>query len=109
MGASSRSPSPITTVPRTSTLSNAFRIAVTAAWSAAFLSPRPIQRAQASAASSVMRTNSRPTCRSMSLLPGGDAELARVHLFPVVQGGAPAEQPDAAGRLGLRIDVLDVR
>ena len=45
MGASSRSPSPITTVPRMSSASKARRIASTAAWSARSSSPRPIRRA----------------------------------------------------------------
>ena len=40
------------------------RIASTAAWSAAFLSPRPTQRAAASAAASVTRTSSRARLRS---------------------------------------------
>src|SRR5689334_6935297 len=93
-----------------STMSNTRRIAVTAAWSAAFLSPRPIQRAQESAAASVMRTSSRPRLWSME---GGSAarrfaERARVHFFPVAQGIRPAVEADAARGLGIRVDVLDV-
>src|SRR5260370_4607116 len=68
MGASSRSPSPITTVPRMFSWLNAFRIASTAAWSAAFSSPRPIRRAEAIAAASVSRTASSPMFLSISPL-----------------------------------------
>jgi hypothetical protein len=64
IGASSRSPSPITTVPRMSMWSNERRMASTATWSASFLSPRPISRAEDSAAASVIRTNSRARLRS---------------------------------------------
>src|SRR5205823_2958975 len=46
------------------TVSSSIRIASTAAWSAAFLSPRPIQRAEASAAYSVVRTSSSARLRS---------------------------------------------
>src|SRR6476659_8286580 len=45
MGASSRSPSPITTVPWIGSLLSSRRIASTAAWSAAFSLPRPRSRA----------------------------------------------------------------
>src|SRR5262245_40036856 len=58
IGASSFSPSPITTTPRIATVSSMRRIASTAAWSAAFLSPRPIQRDANVAADSVTRTSS---------------------------------------------------
>ena len=44
IGASSISPSPITTVPSMATLSKAVRMASTAAPSASFFLPRPIQR-----------------------------------------------------------------
>src|SRR3954468_5556542 len=67
MGASSRSPSPITTVPRMCSSLNALRIASTAAWSASFSSPRPITRADAIAAASVSRTASSPMFLSISL------------------------------------------
>src|ERR1043165_3486812 len=65
MGASSRSPSPITTVPSTLSASKARRIASTAAWSASFFWPRPIIRAAAIAAISVTRTTSIARLRSM--------------------------------------------
>ena len=44
IGASSFSPSPITTTPSISTVSSMWRMASTAAWSAAILSPAPTQR-----------------------------------------------------------------
>src|SRR3954466_4702002 len=67
IGASSRSPSPMTMVPRMFSWLNAFRIASTAAWSASFSSPRPITRADAIAAASVSRTASSPMFLSISL------------------------------------------
>ena len=50
MGASSRSPSPMTMRPEKSISLNASRMAVVAAWSAATLSPLPFQAALAMAA-----------------------------------------------------------
>ena len=64
MGASSFSPSPITTTPSIATAPKTKRMASTAARSAAFLSPRPAQRAAAIAAASVTRINSRAILRS---------------------------------------------
>ena len=64
MGASSFSPSPMTTMPSIGTVPIIRRIASTAAWSAASLSPRPTQRAAASAAASVTRTSSIARLRS---------------------------------------------
>src|ERR671916_1927312 len=64
MGASSFSPSPITTMPSIATVSSRMRMASTAAPSAPSLSPRPIQRAQARAAYSVVRTSSIARLRS---------------------------------------------
>src|SRR5688572_7152684 len=93
-----------------STLSNAFRMAVTAAWSAAFLSPRPIHRELARAAASVMRTRSSPTCRSIpNSARARDPELGRVHFLPVVRGLHPPVEPDATRGLGLGVDVFHVR
>ena len=59
IGASSRSPSPITTVPRMRSVSIALRMASTATPSECLRSPWPIVRAQATAASSTTRRNSR--------------------------------------------------
>ena len=64
IGASSFSPSPITTVPRIATVSSIARIPSTAAWSADSFSPRPIQRPAASAPASVTRTSSSARFRS---------------------------------------------
>src|SRR5438477_9833206 len=64
MGASSFSPSPMTTTPAMVTVSIIRRMASTAAWSAPILSPRPIHRAAPSAAASVTRTSSRARFRS---------------------------------------------
>src|ERR1700688_21677 len=54
----------MTTTPRIATLSRTYRIASTAALSAASLSPRPIQRAAAIAPASVTRTSSMAMFRS---------------------------------------------
>src|SRR5919109_841107 len=54
----------MTTTPVMATVSRTARMASTAAWSAAFLSPRPIQRPHPSAAASVTRTSSRARLRS---------------------------------------------
>src|SRR5581483_1648916 len=64
MGASSFSPSPMTTMPSIDTPDRTARMASTAAPSADSLSPRPIQRAAAMAAASVTRTSSMPRLRS---------------------------------------------
>ena len=64
IGASSRSPSPITIVPLMGSLLSSRRMAFTAAWSAAFSLPRPVSRAAATAARSVTRTSSRVRTRS---------------------------------------------
>src|SRR5512133_574758 len=64
IGASSFSPSPITTTPSIETESSIARIASTAAWSAAILSPRPTQRPAPIAADSVTRTSSSARFRS---------------------------------------------
>src|SRR5215217_8060675 len=64
IGASSFSPSPITTMPSMWIVWSTACMPSTAAWSAASLSPRPIQRALASAAASVTRTSSSARLRS---------------------------------------------
>ena len=64
MGASSFSPSPITTTPRIETVPMSWRIASTAAPSPPFLSPRPTHRPAAIAAASVTRTSSMARLRS---------------------------------------------
>ena len=67
IGASSRSPSPITMVPLMGTESSSRRIAVTAAWSALVPSPCPIVCAQAMAACSTTRRNSSERSASMAV------------------------------------------
>ncbi len=64
IGASSFSPSPMTTTPFIDTVWTRVRMARTAAPSAPFLSPRPTQRPAAIAAASVTRTSSRARLRS---------------------------------------------
>src|SRR5687768_13131078 len=67
MGASSFSPSPMTTIPSMEMVLSTSRMASTAAPSAASLSPRPIQRPAAMAAASVTRTSSMARLRSGGL------------------------------------------
>ena len=67
MGASSFSPSPMTTVPFIDTVLIMYRIPRTAAPSAPFLSPLPTQRAAANEAVSVTRTSSSARLRSGSV------------------------------------------
>src|SRR4051812_49373860 len=64
IGASSFSPSPITTTPCMETVPISLRMASTAAWSPPFLSPRPTQRPADIAAASVTRTSSSARLRS---------------------------------------------
>src|SRR6267378_2866516 len=63
------------------TVSSIARIASTAAWSAATLSPRPIQRPAPMAAASVTRTSSSARLRSgRGVLTGSDPRVTRVRL-----------------------------
>src|SRR5882672_7642296 len=66
IGASSRSPSPITTVPSIGSLLSSRRMASTAAWSASFSLPWPRSLAADTAARSVTRTISSVRMRSSS-------------------------------------------
>src|ERR1700751_5904428 len=66
MGASSRSPSPMTMVPSICTASMVLRIASTASSSALWRSPNPMVRAAAIAPFSTTRKNSRLSCSSMT-------------------------------------------
>ena len=65
IGASSRSPSPMTIVPAMSSMLSCVRMASTAAWSAAFSSPRPISLADAMAAASETRASPSDSMRSL--------------------------------------------
>src|SRR6266481_323735 len=89
IGASSRSPSPITTVPSIGNLLSSRRIASTAAWSAAFSLPWPRNRAADTAARSVTRTISSVRMRSSNSCGGTEiwvdiAELLKTlrRVFP---------------------------
>src|SRR5207302_5418000 len=67
MGASSRSPSPMTMVPRMGTVSMVARMASVATWSALWRSPVPMVCAEAIAASSTTRANSSASSNSITL------------------------------------------
>src|SRR5437764_14426608 len=84
MGASSRSPSPMTMVPRMFIWLNALRMASTAAWSANFSSPRPITRADAIEAASVSRIASSPMFLSMCALQSFHEPFRRPRRLPVL-------------------------
>ena len=82
IGASSRSPSPITITPEMSSSFSAVRMASTATWSAAFSSPQPARRSAAMAAASVTRAASSARFRSSE--PRGPG--AAVEVMGVVSG-----------------------
>src|SRR5215210_5042443 len=106
MGASSRSPSPMTTVPLMSRVSNALRMASTAAWSDSFLVPRPISFAEAIAAISVTRIISSARLRSIRFAPSGQ----QLHDVVGQRRGAPfpvdARMQRLAGAQNGRVRVL---
>src|SRR5690348_12266580 len=79
MGASSRSPSPMTMVPSISTWSMVLRMASTATSSALWRSPKPMVRAAAMAPFSTTRRNSRLSCSSI-VAPSADAILGQAGL-----------------------------
>src|ERR1700704_3062493 len=87
IGASSRSPSPITTVPSMGSLLSSRRIASTAAWSAAFSLPWPRSRAADTAARSVTRTISRVRMRSSNSC-GGTEIWVVIGELPQLHGGS---------------------
>src|SRR5688500_1547718 len=96
MGALSFSPSPITIRPFISTVWRTIRIALTAAWSAASLSPRPIKRPAAKAAASVTRANSSARLREGSLLDSMGPPLSNEDLnYKVADRRAPNPRVDA--------------
>src|SRR5260370_3765998 len=106
MGASSRSPSPMTMVPRMCSSLNAFRIASTAAWSAAFSSPRPIRRAEAMAAASVSRTASSPMFLSMSRLQSLQQPVRRAGRPAVLSHADMHGMPQHEDRVSVRCYAL---
>src|SRR6188472_859581 len=111
IGALSFSPSPITTTPRIWTVAIICRMASTATPSAPSLSPRPTQRAAASAAASVTRTSSSARLRS-----GVSGAVSRLSVMargyrstPVglgvvdIDGGLLDRQPDGPARRQLQL------
>src|ERR1700688_3126354 len=100
----------MTTVPSMRSPLRAERMASTAAWSAAFSSPRPIRREAARAAHSVTRTTSRARLRSMRCTSPMLSSAALILRFP---GSAVplSERLDAyhARRLPYRVKPGDLR
>src|SRR5215475_3756891 len=90
IGASSRSPSPITMVPSIGSLLSSRRIASTAAWSAAFSLPWPRSRAADTAARSVTRTISSVRMRSSSNCGGTEIWVDIGALPSSIQARHPA-------------------
>src|SRR5713101_1770227 len=121
IGVSSRSPSPITTVPRIGSLLSSRRMASTAAWSAAISLPRPRRRAADTAARSVTRTISSDRMRSNScgctliaiaLLPWCRARPSRARVPPgtlYLHPQARRRQPDPIRRLSRLFDADQLR
>src|SRR4051794_16051317 len=97
MGALSFSPSPMTTTPRIWTVAIICRIASTATPSAPSLSPRPTQRAAASAAASVTRTSSSARLRS-----GESGAASRLSVMRGAYRSGNAPQHDDRGDQGER-------
>ena len=93
MGASSFSPSPMTTIPSIATEPSTGRIASTAAWSTRSLSPRPMNRPAAIAAASVTRTSSSARLRSTSAL------MVAIYPRPETAGGARRAGPLPGGHV----------
>src|SRR5438094_164739 len=97
IGASSRSPSPITTVPSIGSLLSSRRIASTAAWSAAFSWPWPRSRAADTAARSVTRTISSVRMRSSNSC-GGTEIWVDISLLLKVPGRTAWSAPTIPNR-----------
>src|SRR3981189_1509205 len=87
IGASSRSPSPITMVPSIGSLLSSRRIASTAAWSAAFSLPWPRSRAADTAARSVTPTTPRVRMGSSNSC-GGTEIWVVIGELPQLHGGS---------------------
>src|ERR671925_658375 len=99
MGALSFSPSPITTVPFIAMEPSTGRMASTAAWSTASLSPYPRWRAAAMAAASVARTSSRARLRSGSGARPPRRAFIRPPPVPRLPRTVPPANPSRPGRL----------
>src|SRR5690554_3265032 len=95
IGASSFSPSPITTTPSMSRVERWRRMPSTAAWSTASLSPRPSQRAAPRAAVSVTRTRSSPKLRLMGSAMSGDLDDDGISLTATTTEGGGADSATA--------------
>src|SRR5881628_2085418 len=90
IGASSRSPSPMTTVPRMAIASISLRIDSVATWSECRRSPCPMVRAQATAATSHTRRKSRDSRSTFTAMaspraPPGSLRLAGVDVHHLAQ------------------------
>src|SRR5207247_4743049 len=112
IGASSRSPSPMTTVPRMAIASISLRIDSVATWSECRRSPCPMVRAQATAATSHTRRKSRDSRSTFTAMappraPAGSLRLAGVDVHHLAQelerlaprpleGVAADDRPEAA-------------
>src|SRR5215470_16835216 len=105
MGASSRSPSPITIVPLMGSLLSSRRMASTAAWSAAFSLPRPVNRAADTAARSVTRTISSVRTRSKAMSAWMLIDDVRPSLLML----SPSRAPGLAGTVSVFLDPDDLR
>jgi len=95
IGASSFSPSPMTTSPFMGTVLRANRIASTAAWSAASFFRRPANGAAAMAAASVTRTRSMARLRSIGFVSSPRftiLDLTPFRSFPFRELDAPGPE-----------------
>src|SRR5688572_22496116 len=107
MGASSFSPSPMTTMPSIGTVSRTTRMASTAAPSAPSLSPRPIHRDAASAAASVTRTISMARLRSGACFSAMASNLPRAGILgPMTARDEWREQYEAASHRDADFETL---
>src|SRR6476659_3156525 len=115
MGASSRSPSPMTTVPSKGSSFSAARIASTAAASAAFSSPRPMSLDAEIAAASVTLTISRTSTRSRTCDAAGPDRVIKHSCWlrlpissalPLVEAAASAGWFRLVLRFGFRLGQL---
>src|SRR3954464_9951943 len=107
MGASSFSPSPMTTTPFIDTVETSWRIALTAAASAPFLSPRPTHRPAAMAAASVTRTSSSARLRSGRSPPTrSDPGTLESDMWAIVATFGLQQNDRDLGRLHARPDLV---
>src|SRR6185436_15807157 len=93
----------MTTEPSIATVSSIARIASTAAWSAAFLSPRPIQRPAPIAAASVTRTRSSARLRSGRVLARVGCSTARATGWILLGHALEKADQELVGTLLVRV------